>query len=130
MKKQIIVSLFLLFTILHHGQTQESTTYVGRYILSTNIESFILIDPVTEIKYVLDSDQIYITSYDKDDNQLWQTDPWKDNNLRQYRVERPIIVRFYFSTYRESEIIWITYNNTQFGIIDKLTGEFCYFGQD
>jgi hypothetical protein len=129
---------FLFTTIFCEAQ------YIGRYTLDNDIENFTLIDITSETKFILDFTQIYVTAIDKDGNQLWRTDPWKDNNLMEYRVKRPIIVFFHFTTMEEKmvlnaprlmpflnkEVIWIIYNNTQFGIIDKLTGEFIFFGQD
>ena len=129
MRQRPPILLFLLSIIFCVGQTQ----YIGEYILDTNIENFTLFDTTSETRFILDSTQIYVTAIDKDGNQLWRIDPWKDNNLKEYRVERPIIVVFYFANNKftgNKEVIWIVYNNTQFGIIDKLTGEFEYFGQD
>jgi hypothetical protein len=133
MGQRIFILTFLLIIIFCIGHAQEVTSYAGTYELGTNIESFVLIDTINETNFILDSTQIYVTAIDKNGNQLWQTDPWKDNNLIEYRVERPIIVRFYFVNNERTnnkEVIWIVYNNTQFGIIDKITGGFIFYGQD
>ena len=129
MKRQIFILTFLLSINFCIGQTE----YVGRAILDNCVEKFTLVDTISGIKFTLDSTQIYVTAIDKSGKQLWRTDPWKDNNLMEYRVKRPIIVKFGFANNQwtdNKEVIWITYNNTQFGIIDKLTGKFTWFGQD
>ena len=128
MKKKFILFSILLSNVLCIGQTQ----YISTYNLDSNIKDFTLIDTENGIRYILDETQIYITSIDENGNQLWQTDPWKDNNIKEYRVERPIIVQFYFSDNNWSGLkgIWIVYNNTQFGILDKSTGNFTFLGQD
>ena len=128
MKKKLIISLFLLSTIFCIGQTQN----ISRYNLDSDIKDFTLIDSESGIRFILDETRIFVTSIDENGNQLWQTDPWKDNNIKEYRIERPIIVQFYFSDNNWSGLkgIWIVYNNTQFGILDKSTGNFTFLGQD
>jgi hypothetical protein len=117
----------------------QDVTYVGHATLSSKPKFYQLIDKVNATKYILDSTRIYIAAIDKTGKKLWKTDPWKDNNLEQYRVARPIIVSFTFQQYpgkstpkvgKSKEVIWVVYNNTQFGIIDKATGKFTWFGQD
>jgi hypothetical protein len=133
MGKRLFILVFLFSNIFFILQAQESTSYVTKYKLDSKIEDFILIDTTNETNFILDADQIYVTAIDKDGNQLWRTDPYTDNNLMKYRVERPIIVYFYFVNSKRTnneEVIWIVYNNTQFGIIDKLTGKFTFYGQD
>ncbi|OYU96550.1 MAG: hypothetical protein CFE21_09200 [Bacteroidetes bacterium B1(2017)] len=130
MKRQLFILTFFYLSInFCVGQTQ----YVGHATLNNNLKNRTLIDSLTGTKFVLDTAQIYVTAFHKSGKQLWQTDPWKDNKLMEYRVKRPIIVRFDFANNKWTDnknVIWIVYNNTQFGIIDKSTGEFKWFGQD
>ena len=129
MRLQLYVLMFLLSINICEGQTE----YIGRAMLDNNIKNFTLIDTISETKFILDTTQIYVTAIDKNGNQLWRTDPCKDNNIREYRVKRPIIILFRFANNEwtdNKEVIWIVYNNTQFGIIDKSTGKFTWFGQD
>ena len=131
MWQRLFILMFFFSVIFCVGQEQETRSFVGKWLLNTKIENFILIDSTNETEFILDADQIYIMAIDKDGRQLWRTDPWKDNYLEEYRVERPIIVRFYFTNNRSGEeVIWIVYNNTQFGNINKLTGAFSWLGQD
>ncbi|MDR2942868.1 MAG: hypothetical protein LBV17_09785 [Treponema sp.] len=129
MKRQSLVMLFFLCSVFCEAQSQ----YIAKYLLNNNIEYFSLIDPENGIKYILDDTQIYISAIDENGNQLWRTDPWKDNDLEEYRTERPIIIYFSFANNERTDnkdVIMIIYNNTQFGIIDKSTGKFKFLGQD
>ena len=81
----------------------------------------------------MDTSQIYVFGLDPVGKLLWKTDPWKDNNLMEYRVKRPIIRFFHFINDKWTnnvEVIGIGYNNSQFGYLDKLTGKFTFEGQD
>jgi hypothetical protein len=92
-----------------------------------------LIDNLTGSKFYLDTNKIYVYAFDKSGKLLWKTDPWKDNNLMEYRVKRPIIRFFEFENNKWTdsvEVIGIGYNNSQFGYLDKLTGKFTFHGQD
>jgi hypothetical protein len=74
-----------------------------------------------------------VTALNPQGKQLWRTDAWKDNRLEAYRVKRPVISYFAFGKDirdKKTEVIWLTYNNTQFGFLDKKTGAFRWLGQD
>jgi len=95
--------------------------------------SLSIIDSITGNIFLLDSAHINIYAFNSKGDTLWSSDPWKDNKLEAYRVKRPVIVDFDFATNEwtdNKEVIWIVYNNTQFGIINKESGEFIWFGQD
>jgi len=120
-------------SITAHGQNDAIYEYVGSAKLENKLKNFVLVDSIAMTKFIVDSMQIFITAFDSNGKELWRTDPWKDNKLMEYRVKRPIIVYFSLSKNKwtdNKEMIWITYNNTQFGIIDKQTGKFTFFGQD
>ncbi len=98
-----------------------------------------LVDSVTSNYFILDSNKIFITAYDKSNKIIWRTDPYKDNSIQEYRTKRPVIIHFvfgkspdYFSDKikEELKVIWITYNNTQFGFIDIRNGKYFSCGQD
>jgi hypothetical protein len=108
-------------------------TYMGHFRLKNDLKNHILLDRQIKTKFILDSVQVYISAMDSTGKEAWQTDPWKDNNIKVYRVKRPIIIYFDFGKdIRDStrEVIRITYNNSQFGFIDKQTGTFRLLGQD
>lgn len=107
--------------------------YVSHATLRVTHSADTLTDGFSSTKFIVDTSRIFVTALDGNGKLLWRTDPWKNNNLPAYRVKRPLIVDFYFAKneWTESkEVIWIIYNNTQFGIIDKKTGNFKWFGQD
>lgn len=90
-------------------------------------------DPKSQMKFVLDSSHINIGAIDKAGKSLWKTDPWKDNNLPEYRYRRPIIARFYLDSSKRTNFsyaITISYNSTQTGYLDILTGKFKFMAQD
>jgi len=98
-----------------------------------------LTDSISNDSYILDSAHITITAYDRFDKKIWSTDPYKDNSIEEYRTKRPIIINYGFGKspnyfpdkIKEGlKVIWITYNNTQFGFIDIKTGKYYYCGQD
>lgn len=130
MRRQLfILTLFYLNVNFCVGQT----VYVGHAKLNNNLKNRTLVDSIDGTKFTIDTTQIYVTAIGKNGKQLWCTDPWKDTKLMEYRVKRPIIVQFDFANNKWTDnqnVIWIVYNNTQFGIIDKSTGKFKWFGQD
>ncbi len=98
-----------------------------------------LIDSTTTNYFVLDSAHILISAFDKLNKKLWITDPYKDNSIEEYRTKRPIIIQYGFgessrdysdNVKKGQKVIWITYNNTQFGFIDLKTGKYHFCGQD
>ncbi len=125
MKTTLFISL-CLFVSVCRGQHVH-------YTLNTEHTADTLIDTITAMEFILDTSRVYISAIDAKGKLLWKTDPWKDNRLDEYRIKRPIISSFYFANNqwtKNKEIIWIVYNNTQFGIVDKKTGTFTWFGQD
>ncbi len=85
------------------------------------------------IRYALDSKKVYLVAIDKNNKMLWYADPYKDNKLKPYKVERPVISEMFFvfsQTDINKEVIWILYDNTQYGEVDKKTGKFLFLGQE
>jgi len=129
MRKFVIVIIwgFIIFPTICKGQ------YVSHYIEKDRIKIDTLIDKTTGVRFILDKKRIYIKAIDKSGKVLWKTDPAVDNNLDEYRVKRPTIVYFAFKTDKftdNKEVIAISYNNSQFGYLDKKTGHFQFEGQD
>jgi hypothetical protein len=134
---------FLFMTLL--GQTYvydlKGNIISGSHIKTLPPEKLILTHPSAEFLYILDSTHIYVTAVNIKGDTLWRTDPWKDNDLMAYRTYRPYIVNFSLENLREElakshnlstrdPIIWINYNNTQFGFINCKDGKFFFLGQD
>jgi len=134
-----VILIFIVF-LLSYGCFAQTYLFDGKgnIIAGTHIrtkpgEELKLIDSINNNCFLLDSAHINIYALKQNHDTLWTTDPWKDNNIKVYRTKRPIIVQFDFAKNKwtdNKEVIWIVYNNTQFGIIDKRTGEFTWFGQD
>jgi hypothetical protein len=130
MKPILITVLLFVFScpLISRGQS----TCIAHYIERDHIKSDTLTDSSTGVKFIIDKDRIFVKAIDKAGKQLWKTDPAIDNKLEEYRVKRPIIVYFHFLKTRTTglEVIGITYNNSQFGYLDKKTGKFKFEGQD
>jgi len=95
------------------------------------IEEYTLVDNELKMKFVLDSLRINISAYNFSNKLVWKTDPCVDNKLMPYRLKRPRLI-YYSLTGNgqdDKEFIWITYNTTQFGAIDRQTGKFYYMGK-
>lgn len=123
----------MLVFVLGLCSGQEYREYVGHYTLKSRIKKDTLVDNELKMKFILDSARINISALDFSGKLIWHTDPWADNKIEEYRVKRPIIVLYSFAKNKwtkEEERIWIRYNNTQFGTVDKLTGKFIWMGQD
>lgn len=132
MKKIISIIGFLMLLLLPAITFGQSQTYIGHYIDKSHIKQDTLIDKVSGMKFILDKNRIYVTAIDKSGKQLWKTDPAVDNKLEEYRVKRPVIVYFSFGKDRtgQNQVIDISYNNSQFGYLDKKSGHFYFDGQD
>jgi hypothetical protein len=110
----------------------------GSHIKSRPPKKILLIDTITNYKFVLDTSHVYIAAYNAAGDSIWKTDPWKDNKIEVYRTTRPIIVDMVFGknpgypdkTKKGEKVIWIRYINTQFGFIDLKTGAYYFSGQD
>jgi hypothetical protein len=96
-----------------------------------------LTDSLTNNYFIMDSTHIFISAYDQSGKLLWKTDPYKDSRIPEYRTNRPVIVHYYLGKGQDdnnigkgSNVIWITYNNTQFGYLNLRTGKYHWCGQD
>ena len=110
----LFFKLFLFWAATVHN--------IGYYTLSTKFNAIILTDIATGNRFILDSTRIMVTALNPEGKHLWKTDAWKNNHLEVYRVERPVISHFAFGkddSAKKKEVIWLTYNNTQFGFLDK-----------
>jgi len=127
MRQGLLTLTFILLTGICFGQ------YVGHATLRDRVKNDTLVDNNLKMKFILDPTRVFISAFDSHGKLVWRTDPWADNKLMEYRVKRPVIVRYDFQSNEwtdGAEKIWIVYNNTQFGTVDKLTGKFKWIGQD
>jgi hypothetical protein len=126
--KPILVVIFLLaFSFVSRGQS-----YIAHYREPNHIKADTLIDGKTGVKFIIDKDRIFVKAINKAGKQLWKTDPAVDNKLEEYRFKRPVIVYFQLQKTQVNglEEIAVSYNNSQFGYLDKKTGAFQFEGQD
>ncbi|WP_304197623.1 hypothetical protein [Flavobacterium alvei] len=122
--------LTVCLTTISYGQTK---TYTSHYIAKNRIVKDTLIDKSLGYKFIIDKNRIVISAFDMKGKLIWKTNPAVDNKLEEYKVKIPTIVYFAFDSDRsqkKSEVIWIAYNNSQFGFLDKKTGKFTFEGQD
>jgi hypothetical protein len=128
MVRALLLVLCCLSSYCSFGQQ-----YVSHATLPTLLKAITLMDAATGNRFILDSTRITITAFNPQGKPLWRTDAWRDNHLEVYRVRRPIVSYFAFQKSKLTkgeEAIWIVYNNTQFGFLDKQTGAFTWLGQD
>jgi len=124
----------LLLTTNLCAQEKSKNIYLDEDTLYHPLNKSKLIDPVSGEQYFIDSTHKYVSAFDKSGRQLWRTDPRIDNpdQLDTYKIKRPVIVYFSFDSTKSSEnknTIWIMYNNTQMGVLDRKSGKFRFRGQ-
>ena len=89
-----------------------------------------LTDESTDIKFYLDSTRTNIYAF-RSKELIWRTNPRIDNNLEFYRFANPTIDFFGLTKPTDDiEYLGISYTNSQFGRLNKETGEFTFLGQD
>jgi hypothetical protein len=132
MKSFFIFSLLSFCLGLKLFSQDSDRVFTSHAFIDHPLDNFALKDSSTEKRFIVDSAQVNITCFDTRGNKIWHTDPWKDNGLTAYRTNRPKIVSFTFANNRWTyykAVIWIIYNNTQFGFLDKESGQFTFLGQ-
>jgi len=132
----------LCFSLTLFGQQTTTIQYDGQgniiggsFIKTMPPNKVILKDSALDYTFILDSSHIYVSAYNSKNELLWKTDPYKDNKIREYRTKRPIIVDFSLDKIdsmdpRSEQVLWISYNNTQFGFLYLKTGKYDFHGQD
>ena len=88
-----------------------------------------LTDNSAGLTFYLDTTLTNIYAF-RNNELLWRTNPRIDHPLQPYRHENPTIRYFEFVTWKDEEFIGISYTNSQFGNVNKETGEFLFLGQD
>jgi hypothetical protein len=143
---KITLSIFFIFFACCSIAQQVTTViydgngYVigGSHIRLKAGEQVILKDSSSARTFILDTSHIFIVALNSQRDTVWKTDPWKDNKLEVYRTKRPRVVDMtigsnegWISSDKKPEnVLWIRYNNTQFGFISLTTGKFHFSGQD
>ena len=145
--KTITALFFILFvscTQQNNSVKEQIDTTLTYYIIKdeqtiarlnklNHIKEYTLVDNNLRMKFVLDSQRINISAYDFSNKLIWRTDPWLDNKLTPYRVKRPLLIYWSFKPNwgpDEKLVLWVSYNSTQFGTVDRRTGKLHYMGRD
>jgi hypothetical protein len=92
-------------------------------------------DSETGLIFYVEGDGRHITALTPEGKILWRRDPFADAKLGPYRYERPVIV--YVGPEAKHEInghtgrfIGISFNSSQFGVMNVGTGDFIFEGND
>jgi len=94
-------------------------------------------DPKSGIVFYVESDGRHVSAINSEGRILWCKDPFAEAKLEFYRTKEPKIV--YIGALNEwmikafmgkGEFIAITFNSSQFGVLNVATGEFTFEGQD
>jgi hypothetical protein len=130
----LLVVLLMLMGGL--GTAQETTTYVAHYL-----EPFpgpqVYKDQHSGTTLYLETDGRHVAAISSDGKLLWSRDPFKDAHLPFYRTKKPQII--YIGPLSKSdhpsegdpdEFVAITFNNSQFGLLRIMSGDFRFRGQD
>jgi hypothetical protein len=100
----------------------------------------ILRDARTGIIFYLESDHRHVAAIRESGQLLWNRNPVADQKLSASRPESPYIVDFTFidPTWwkihrwlgKADDFISVSFNTSQFGVLDKRTGAYTSLGQD
>jgi len=120
----LAVGTFLFITTV----VAQTTTYldVPRKFLGPQTYK----DASTGIIFYVESDGRHISAISKDGKILWHRDPFVDSKLEAYRVKHPVIVWIGEMDRNGNKQLEITFNSSQFGSLDRSTGDFTFLGQD
>jgi hypothetical protein len=109
---------------------------------------YILTDLDAGVTYEVEADGRHVSATDRFGALLWYRDPFADARLEHYRTDKPCIVEFDLHkrgvsdsedwTFPERTLgmhgvnryISVSFNSSQFGLMDVTTGDFFFSGQD
>jgi hypothetical protein len=89
--------------------------------------------------FYVESDGRHVVALDTDAKILWNRNPFVDGKLQPYRTERPVITYIgapekedaeRLKTTGSGKFVAISFNSTQFGVLDVKNGDFTFEGQD
>lgn len=92
-------------------------------------------DVVSGLVFYVESDRRHITALDRTGVVLWCRDPFTEVIREPYRIDYPVIswigiARGRSVENRSGRYLAVSFDSTQFGIIDIRTGHFRFLGQD
>ncbi len=97
-------------------------------------------DDRTGVLFYVESDGRHVAAINGGGTILWHKDPFVDAGLKPYRTARPVIsyigkpsdkgMETMKARGKKGPFIGLSYNSSQFGLLDVTTGEFTFLGQD
>ncbi len=133
---KIVVSLVLMgFCGTANAQVMVNrTSKYGFGYVEMAAGKWVLKDTATSARYILNARRNVVTAVDSNGDLIWKTNPRKDNNLQPYRIKRSKIDFMSFTTpggvSLGDSVIYIRWDNSQFGTLSKATGQFMWRGQN
>jgi len=134
MFRTTIVIFFLVALTANAG---EMRTYLNK--ASTFKGPIAYADPKLKTVFYVESDGRHVSAISFDGQILWTRNPFVDAKLEPYRVAEPKIVRIGpsgglgpsgWKPDPKGTYISVTFNSTQFGIINTANGDFADGGRD
>ena len=93
------------------------------------IKPLTFVDTQSRVLYYVESDGRHVSAIAADGKLLWHRNPFVDAKLQPYRFRKPIIVWIGLDESRGNSLA-ISFNSSQFGLLNAKTGEFDYRGRD
>lgn len=115
------------------GDPREDILNMRQLYLRQAFYAIQVTDKQTGIVYEVQSDRRTITATKPDGTLVWKVNPFVEAKLEPYRVKHPFIV-YFGKTQNQSNlkvpVLGITFNSSQFGVIELESGKFHPQGQD
>lgn len=133
MKWKISLFLILYFLFAHQGVFSQMATYIDAPRQFSGPQAYK--DKDSGIIFYVESDGRHVVAINPEGKILWCRDPFADAKLEPYRLKLPLIVYIgkpneWQIKGREKQYIAISFNSSQFGIMDFENGDFIFQGQD
>ena len=107
----------------------------------SHAKPFAFHDPRTSLTLYVESDGRHVAAIDSAGTLLWVRDPFQDAGLCPYRTPRPVIYEITEDELHPSDLTavhadlkhkfgMVTFDSSQFGLIDETNGRFIYLGQN
>ena len=131
--KRIILVLGCLAYLVAEAADRPVVTYLDSPRDFPGAQAFK--DKESGITFYVESDGRHVAALNAEGKILWHRDPFVEAKLEPYRFERPVIV-FIGQPHptsiedRKGKFIAISFNSSQFGILDVATGNFTFLGND
>jgi hypothetical protein len=130
--RSYLLIILLMITADAYSEDFDFPSCTPNCVFSNNdnetISPILYQDSETGNLYFVESDGRHITAFTAQGKMHWHRNPFEDARLPPYRVSKPVIVSIKSS--QEQGRLLLTYSSSQFGWLDKVTGEFKFRGQN